>query len=69
MPAAALTKEADVAEDVDENKEVKGGDGSAAVAVSSKPKKGKVSLLLKRDRTRSKRFLEIQKLREICRNC
>ncbi|TQD91637.1 hypothetical protein C1H46_022820 [Malus baccata] len=50
VPAAALTAEADVAEDVDENKEVKGGDGSAAVAVSSKPKKGKAALLLKRDR-------------------
>ncbi|KAM1049465.1 hypothetical protein ACFX2C_028566 [Malus domestica] len=64
VPAAALTAEAEVAEDVDENEEVKGGDGSAAVAVSSKPKKGKAALLLKRDRTRSKRFLEIQKLRE-----
>ncbi|CAN6485954.1 unnamed protein product [Victoria cruziana] len=30
-----------------------------------KPKTGKAALLLKRDRTRSKRFLEIQKLREI----
>ncbi|KAF9596896.1 hypothetical protein IFM89_013944 [Coptis chinensis] len=30
----------------------------------SKPKKGKAALLLKSDRTRSKRFLEIQKLRE-----
>ncbi|XP_031478122.1 50S ribosomal protein L1, chloroplastic [Nymphaea colorata] len=29
-----------------------------------KPKTGKAALLLKRDRTRSKRFLEIQKLRE-----
>ncbi|KAM1285709.1 hypothetical protein EV1_028260 [Malus domestica] len=64
VPAAALTAEAEVSEDVDENEEVKGGDGSVAVAVSSKPKKGKAALLLKRDRTRSKRFLEIQKLRE-----
>ncbi|EPS69025.1 ribosomal protein, partial [Genlisea aurea] len=34
------------------------------VAVVTKPKKGKAALPLKRDRTRSKRFLEIQKLRE-----
>ncbi|WOK99109.1 50S ribosomal protein L1, chloroplastic-like [Canna indica] len=41
---------------------------SAAVAAApppSKPKTGKAALPLKRDRTRSKRFLEIQKLREI----
>ncbi|XP_068658942.1 large ribosomal subunit protein uL1c [Aristolochia californica] len=37
----------------------------SAVATSpTKPKKGKAALPLKRDRTRSKRFLEIQKLRE-----
>ncbi|CAN6567247.1 unnamed protein product [Malus baccata var. baccata] len=66
VAAAALTAEAEVEEDVDEKEGVKGGDGSVAVAVSvpSKPKKGKAALLLKRDRTRSKRFLEIQKLRE-----
>ncbi|XP_072984576.1 large ribosomal subunit protein uL1c [Typha latifolia] len=40
--------------------------GAVAVAVAPppKPKTGKAALLLKRDRTRSKRFLEIQKLRE-----
>ncbi|XP_010927004.3 large ribosomal subunit protein uL1c [Elaeis guineensis] len=41
-------------------------DDAAAEAPSppSKPKTGKAALLLKRDRTRSKRFLEIQNLRE-----
>ncbi|KAI5341961.1 hypothetical protein L3X38_009836 [Prunus dulcis] len=62
VAAAALTAEAEVAEDVAEDEEVK-GDSSVTVAVP-KPKKGKAALLLKRDRTRSKRFLEIQKLRE-----
>lgn len=43
-----------------------GDAGSVAVAAPppSKPKTGKAALPLKRDRTRSKRFLEIQKLRE-----
>ncbi|KAG6504001.1 50S ribosomal protein L1, chloroplastic-like [Zingiber officinale] len=36
----------------------------ATVAAPSKTKTGKAALPLKRDRTRSKRFLEIQKLRE-----
>lgn len=44
-------------------------DDADAAAVAStpptKPKTGKAALALKRDRTRSKRFLEIQKLREI----
>ncbi|KAL8496082.1 hypothetical protein ACS0TY_019982 [Phlomoides rotata] len=39
--------------------------GGVAVAVATKPKKGKAALPLKSDRTRSKRFLEIQKLRVI----
>ncbi|XWS35543.1 hypothetical protein CRYUN_Cryun20dG0006000 [Craigia yunnanensis] len=40
-------------------------EGATATATApSKPKKGKAALLLKRDRIRSKRFLEIQKLRE-----
>lgn len=55
--AAAAVAEADVAEE----------DAEAAVPAptpASKPKTGKAALLLKRDRTRSKRFLEIQKLRE-----
>ncbi|XP_010067820.2 50S ribosomal protein L1, chloroplastic [Eucalyptus grandis] len=63
--AVAAAAEAEVAEEgaegADEPKE-----GAAAVATVAprKPKKGKAALLLKRDRTRSKRFLEIQKLRE-----
>ncbi|XP_010269778.1 PREDICTED: 50S ribosomal protein L1, chloroplastic-like [Nelumbo nucifera] len=59
--AAALAAEAEVAEDVTQE----AVEGSAAAAASpTKPKKGKAALPLKRDRTRSKRFLEIQKLRE-----
>lgn len=50
MAAAALTAEAEVEEDVDEKEGVKGGDGSVAVSVPSKPKKGKAALLLKRHR-------------------
>ncbi|WCJ18565.1 50S ribosomal protein L1 chloroplastic [Euphorbia peplus] len=55
---AALAAEPELAE---------GGDvATATVTVTpGKPKKGKAALPLKRDRTRSKRFLEIQKLREI----
>ncbi|EEF44578.1 50S ribosomal protein L1, chloroplastic [Ricinus communis] len=61
--AAALAAEAEVADDVEEREE--GGDvATATVAAPSKPKKGKAALPLKRDRARSKRFLEIQKLRE-----
>ncbi|KAL9231250.1 hypothetical protein vseg_006501 [Gypsophila vaccaria] len=52
--AAEALVEVDASVDVDE------------VAVpQSKPKKGKAALPLKRDRTRSKRFLEIQKFRQI----
>ncbi len=59
---AALAAEAEVAEAVEE---VEGGEGVAvSAAPPPKPKKGKAALPLKRDRTRSKRFLEIQKLRE-----
>ncbi|XP_059311627.1 large ribosomal subunit protein uL1c [Lycium ferocissimum] len=60
---AAMAAEAEVEEAaVDEEEE----EGAVAVAIpTSKPKKGKAALPLKRDRTRSKRFLEIQKLREI----
>ncbi|PHT60512.1 50S ribosomal protein L1, chloroplastic [Capsicum baccatum] len=66
VAAAAMAAEAEVEEDVEKEGE-EGGEGAAvAVAVPpSKPKKGKAALPLKRDRTRSKRFLEIQKLREI----
>ncbi|KAI3445061.1 hypothetical protein Pfo_001726 [Paulownia fortunei] len=59
---AALAAEAEVAEEAEEQQQDDGG--GVAVGVSTKPKKGKAALLLKRDRTRSKRFLEIQKLRE-----
>ncbi|XP_031128072.1 50S ribosomal protein L1, chloroplastic [Ipomoea triloba] len=62
--AAAVAAEAEVSEDVEE---LDGEESAAAAAVSTaptKPKKGKAALPLKRDRTRSKRFLEIQKLRE-----
>ncbi|KAK9062352.1 hypothetical protein SSX86_019538 [Deinandra increscens subsp. villosa] len=63
---SAVAAEAELGEDVDED--VAGGGGGVATAappVSAKPKKGKAALPLKSDRTRSKRFLEIQKLREI----
>ncbi|XP_057807773.1 50S ribosomal protein L1, chloroplastic [Salvia miltiorrhiza] len=56
---AAVATEDEVAEEQQQE------EGGAAVAVATKPKKGKAALPLKRDRTRSKRFLEIQKLREI----
>ncbi|KAL6129960.1 hypothetical protein ACLB2K_068342 [Fragaria x ananassa] len=61
--SAALAADTEVDEAV-EDEALKGADGSAAPVTVSKPKKGKAALLLKRDRTRSKRFLEIQKLRE-----
>lgn len=58
-PSAVAEAEVDTSE---------GEEDAAAAAVAStpptKPKTGKAALLLKRDRTRSKRFLEIQKLRE-----
>ncbi|XVE74202.1 hypothetical protein DITRI_Ditri11bG0179800 [Diplodiscus trichospermus] len=53
---AAVAAEAEVAEE-------KEGVAEGATA-RPKPKKGKAALPLKRDRMRSKRFLEIQKLRE-----
>ncbi|XP_050212138.1 50S ribosomal protein L1, chloroplastic [Mercurialis annua] len=62
VSAAALAAEAEVADDVEEGEE--GDVATAAVAVSTKPKKGKAALPLKSDRRRSKRFLEVQKLRE-----
>lgn len=40
------------------------GESGDAVTIQRKPKTGKAALPVKRDRTRSKRFLEIQKLRE-----
>ncbi|GMH04405.1 hypothetical protein Nepgr_006244 [Nepenthes gracilis] len=60
---AALAAEAEVEESVDEEG-TEESEGGVATAPQSKPKKGKAALLLKRDRKRSKRFLEIQKLRE-----
>ncbi|KAK1277598.1 hypothetical protein QJS04_geneDACA016907 [Acorus gramineus] len=60
-PAATASAFADVEDDVTGED----SDASAAPAAApTKPKTGKAALLLKRDRTRSKRFLEIQKLRE-----
>ncbi|KAL3380681.1 hypothetical protein AABB24_001041 [Solanum stoloniferum] len=65
LVVAAMAAEAEVEEDVEQEGE-EGGEGAVAVLIPpSKPKKGKAALPLKRDRTRSKRFLEIQKLREI----
>ncbi|EYU27023.1 hypothetical protein ABFS82_02G116400 [Erythranthe guttata] len=58
---SAALAEAELEEDAVEEEQVGGGGG---VAVATKPKKGKAALPLKRDRTRSKRFLEIQSLRE-----
>ncbi|XP_030465656.1 50S ribosomal protein L1, chloroplastic [Syzygium oleosum] len=61
VAAVASAAEAEVVEEgAEESKE-----GAAVSTVAPpKPKKGKAALPLKRDRTRSKRFLEIQKLRE-----
>ncbi|KAM7509042.1 hypothetical protein LguiA_019495 [Lonicera macranthoides] len=66
---AAVATEAEVEEDVEEEEEdgVEKKGGVALDTTTKKPKKGKAALPLKRDRgrlTRSKRFLEIQKLRE-----
>ncbi|KAI6675880.1 hypothetical protein NL676_036676 [Syzygium grande] len=61
VAAVASAAEAEVVEKgAEESKE---GPAVATVA-PPQPKKGKAALPLKRDRTRSKRFLEIQKLRE-----
>ncbi|CAI9102978.1 OLC1v1001384C1 [Oldenlandia corymbosa var. corymbosa] len=57
---------AEVTEEVEqEGGEDDAGGGVAVAAPTTKPKKGKAALPLKRDRTRSKRFLDIQQLREI----
>ncbi|KAI4323450.1 hypothetical protein L6164_023054 [Bauhinia variegata] len=62
---AALAAEVEVAEGVGPKEGVEGGDRSRTSTITApKPKKGKAALLLNRDRMRSKRFLEIQKLRE-----
>ncbi|KAI5681471.1 hypothetical protein M9H77_02699 [Catharanthus roseus] len=59
----AAVAEAEVSEDVAEQ-DVEGEGGVAVSAPPKKPRKGKAALPLKRDRLRSKRFLEIQQLRE-----
>ncbi|XP_011025494.1 PREDICTED: 50S ribosomal protein L1, chloroplastic-like [Populus euphratica] len=61
--AAALAAGAEAGEEVEETEGEEGGVATATVT-PTKPKKGKALFPLKRDRTRSKRFLEIQKLRE-----
>ncbi|XP_022756836.1 50S ribosomal protein L1, chloroplastic-like isoform X2 [Durio zibethinus] len=62
---AAVAAEAEVAEAAEEKEGVaEGATATATTTAPPKPKKGKAALLLKRDRMRSKRFLEIQKLRE-----
>ncbi|KAK7404256.1 hypothetical protein VNO78_04997 [Psophocarpus tetragonolobus] len=58
---AALAAEVQLPETIDDDDD---DDDRDAAATATKPKQGKPALLLKRDRTRSKRFLEIQKLRE-----
>ncbi|XP_008782038.2 50S ribosomal protein L1, chloroplastic [Phoenix dactylifera] len=58
--ATAAATETDVVEDDEATSEA----AAETPSPPSKPKTGKAALLLKRDRTRSKRFLEIQKLRE-----
>ncbi|GAV75399.1 Ribosomal_L1 domain-containing protein [Cephalotus follicularis] len=60
---AAVATETEVVGDVEESEASDVATATANVT-QVKPKKGKAALLLKRDRTRSKRFLEIQKLRE-----
>ncbi|XP_028077402.1 50S ribosomal protein L1, chloroplastic-like [Camellia sinensis] len=59
---AALSAEAELAEETEQLQE--GVVESVVVVTPTKPKKGKAALPLKSDRRRSKRFLEIQKLRE-----
>ncbi|XP_010545131.1 PREDICTED: 50S ribosomal protein L1, chloroplastic-like isoform X2 [Tarenaya hassleriana] len=59
---AAVASEADVS--TDDAEESDASASASAVVAPPKPKKGKAALPLKRDRTRSKRFLEIQKLKE-----
>ncbi|EOX96630.1 hypothetical protein QUC31_005659 [Theobroma cacao] len=62
---AAVAAEAEVAEAAEGKEGVaEGATATATAPAPPKPKRGKAALPLKRDRTRSKRFLEIQKLRE-----
>ncbi|CAL5381820.1 unnamed protein product [Camellia sinensis] len=62
VAVATLAAEAEVAEETEQLQE--GVVESGVVVTPTKPKKGKSALPLKSDRRRSKRFLEIQKLRE-----
>uniref|UniRef100_A0A8R7P7I9 50S ribosomal protein L1, chloroplastic n=1 Tax=Triticum urartu TaxID=4572 RepID=A0A8R7P7I9_TRIUA len=66
--AAVLEEEDDEApvqfDDVDEDYEDGYGGRGPAFTAPTRPRTGKAALPLKRDRTRSKRYLEIQKLRE-----
>ncbi|MCL7028748.1 hypothetical protein MKW94_024143 [Papaver nudicaule] len=64
VSAVAETDAELAVEDVDEDEDAEGTPKAAVTLPPSKPKKGKAALPLKRDRTRSKRFLEIQKLRD-----
>ncbi|KAI9116251.1 hypothetical protein K1719_012418 [Acacia pycnantha] len=64
VAALAAEAEVEVAEKDEEEAVDEGDESPENTAVTPKPKKGKAALPLKRDRTRSKRFLEIQKLRE-----
>lgn len=61
---AALAAEVQVPETLDQTEDGLAEPDATATVTTVKPKKGKAALPLKRDRTRSKRFLEIQKLRE-----
>ncbi|CAN6355334.1 unnamed protein product [Urochloa humidicola] len=61
---AVLEEEVEAGQyDDDDDEGYEGGRGSAFTP-PTRPRTGKAALPLKRDRTRSKRFLEIQKLRE-----
>ncbi|KAK7263914.1 hypothetical protein RJT34_31513 [Clitoria ternatea] len=63
---ATLAAEVEVAQTVEDDLDAVAvdDDTTTTTLTTTKPKKGKAALPLKRDRTRSKRFLEIQKLRE-----
>ncbi|XP_057512248.1 50S ribosomal protein L1, chloroplastic-like [Actinidia eriantha] len=60
-PVAVAAYAVELDEDEEDYEDERKG---AAYTPPTKPKTGKAALPLKRDRTRSKRFLEIQKLRE-----
>ncbi|KAJ3688007.1 hypothetical protein LUZ61_017171 [Rhynchospora tenuis] len=61
--ATAEVEDEEEEEEVDDGY-VKSGSGGSAFTPPTKPKTGKAALPTKRDRLRSKRFLEIQKLRD-----